>query len=188
MAERTLFTKVREGLRLETIGFHPRLHSASALLRVLPGPMENAMRISMLRKVGFSLGEEVEIWELPRITGGEKYRENWIVKDRCIIEVGCMLDLQERITMHEGVRLGHQSVILTSTHELGPGNHRAGPINYQPVTIGAGCWIGARSLILPGVSIGEGSVIAAGSVVNKDVEPHSRMSGTPARFIEKLES
>lgn len=51
--------------------------------------------------------------------------------------------------------------------------------------IGKDCWIGANSIIMCGVKIGNGSIIAAGSVVTKNVEPYSIMGGSPARFIKK---
>ena len=58
--------------------------------------------------------------------------------------------------------------------------------NTQPrkVTIGDDVWIGARAIILPGVTIGQGSIVAAGSVVTKDVEPFSVVGGNPARVIK----
>ncbi|WP_447643573.1 acyltransferase [Nocardioides zeae] len=52
--------------------------------------------------------------------------------------------------------------------------------------IGNGAWIGARALILPGVSVSEGCVIAAGAVVNRNTEPHGLYAGVPARRIRDL--
>ena len=54
----------------------------------------------------------------------------------------------------------------------------------KKVVIGDDVWIGANAVILPGVTIGEGSVIAAGSIVNKDVEPFSIVGGVPAKVIK----
>jgi len=54
----------------------------------------------------------------------------------------------------------------------------------KPITIGNDVWIGAKSIILPGVTIGDGVVIAAGSVVNKDIEPYAVVAGVPARKIK----
>ena len=54
-------------------------------------------------------------------------------------------------------------------------------------TIGDGVWIGARAIILPGVTIGEGAVVAAGAVVTKDVDPWAVVGGNPAKFIKKRE-
>lgn len=56
--------------------------------------------------------------------------------------------------------------------------------NKTDVTIGNDVWIGAKSVILPGVTIGDGAVIAAGSIVNKDVAPYSIVAGVPAKFIK----
>ena len=53
----------------------------------------------------------------------------------------------------------------------------------RPVYIGNDVWIGDRALILPGVHIGDGSIIAAGAVVTKDVSPYSIVAGVPARKI-----
>jgi acetyltransferase-like isoleucine patch superfamily enzyme len=54
---------------------------------------------------------------------------------------------------------------------------------YSPITIGNDVWIGARSIILDGVSIGNGAIIGAGSVVSKDVPPYSIVGGVPAKLI-----
>ena len=56
---------------------------------------------------------------------------------------------------------------------------------YEPVSIGNDVWIGARSMILDGVKIGDGAVIAAGSVVTRDVEPYTVVGGVPAKLIKK---
>ena len=77
---------------------------------------------------------------------------------------------------------------MTSTHELGPREHRAGPIVKTPVVIEAGALLGARAIILPGVTIGAGAVVNPGAVVNKDVTPHTRVGGAPAVQIEVLSS
>ena len=55
-----------------------------------------------------------------------------------------------------------------------------------PVTIKAGAWLGPRSIVLPGVTVGEGAIVMPGSLVNKDVAPNTRVAGTPARLIETL--
>ncbi len=74
------------------------------------------------------------------------------------------------------------------------GNHRfdrvdipmmfQGNVEYGPVEIGNDVWIGSRVIILPGLKIGEGSIIGAGSVVTKDVMPYSIVAGNPAKLIK----
>jgi acetyltransferase-like isoleucine patch superfamily enzyme len=59
-------------------------------------------------------------------------------------------------------------------------------ISTKPVTVEDDIWIGANAVILPGVTIGHHSVVAAGSVVTKDVPPHSLVAGVPAKIIKQI--
>jgi acetyltransferase-like isoleucine patch superfamily enzyme len=59
-------------------------------------------------------------------------------------------------------------------------------VSTNPVTIGDDIWIGANAVILPGVTIGDHSVVAAGAVVTKDVPPHTLVAGVPAKIIKTL--
>lgn len=56
----------------------------------------------------------------------------------------------------------------------------------KPITIGNGCWIGANSIVLPGVNIGNGTIVAAGFVVIQDCEENSLYAGVPAKKIKQL--
>ena len=76
---------------------------------------------------------------------------------------------------------------VTSTHDIGNSNRRAGANRLLAVDVGDGCWIGAGAIVLPGVHIGAGSVVAAGSVVTKDVKPNTLVGGNPAKIIRKLD-
>lgn len=75
------------------------------------------------------------------------------------------------------------------SHNIGGSSARATFENeyYKDIEIGTGTWIGANSTILPGVRIGEGCVIAAGSMVNKDVPDNCLVGGVPAKIIKKLD-
>lgn len=96
-----------------------------------------------------------------------------------------MLDYAE-IRIGDNCLLGPNVGIYTTGHNL------AATDRYKtgfalPITIGHDVWIGGNSCVLPGVTIGDGAVIAAGSVVTHDVEPMSVVGGVPARFIKKVE-
>ncbi|WP_060664555.1 DapH/DapD/GlmU-related protein [Bacillus sp. CHD6a] len=78
-------------------------------------------------------------------------------------------------------------LFCTSTHEFGTCERRAGKPYGKPIKIGNGCWVGARVTILPGVTIGDGCIIAAGSVVTKDCESNSLYSGVPAKRVKGLQ-
>ena len=75
---------------------------------------------------------------------------------------------------------------IPGSHFIGDSSRRAGKGFARPIEIGNGTWIGAKSIILGGVTIGEGCVIAAGSVVTKNVSPNCLVAGVPAQVKRHL--
>lgn len=96
------------------------------------------------------------------------------------INRGCTLDARGNITIGDNVSISHNVSIMTGSHDV---NSRHFQGVYLPVVINDYVWIGIGSVILQGVSIGEGAIVAAGSVVTKDVEPYSIVGGIPAKRI-----
>ena len=92
------------------------------------------------------------------------------------------LDGRVLLTIGNNVNISHQTLIQTLTHD--PQCSNFGCL-CKPVLIEDDVWIGARAIILPGVKIGRGSVIGAGSVVTKDVPPYSIFVGNPAKFLKQ---
>ena len=82
------------------------------------------------------------------------------------------------------VVISQDSYICTASHDIS--SVRMALIT-KPILVASNVWVGAKTLILPGVTIGEGAVIAAGAVVTKDVEPWTVVGGNPAKFIKKRE-
>ena len=97
-----------------------------------------------------------------------------------MINAGCYFENREEIHLGKNVFIGPQVLIGTSSHELGLAEQRAGKYAGAPVAIGDGCWIGARAIILPGVTVARGCVIAAGAVVTRSTEPDGLYAGVPA--------
>lgn len=85
--------------------------------------------------------------------------------------------------------IGPNCSFYSGTHPLDPTlrSGTRGPESGKPITIGEDCWLGGNSIILPGVTIGKGSTVGAGSVVTKDVPPYHCVAGNPARVIRKIE-
>lgn len=94
----------------------------------------------------------------------------------------CLLSAFSKISIGNRVSVSYNVKIITETHDAFDKNFKA---ITKPIVIKDNVWLGAGSIILPGVTIGEGSVIAAGSVVSNDVEPWSIVGGVPAKFIKK---
>ena len=184
----TGWQKVLTLLREETGGIHPRLVALNSAERFLPDHRAQHVRARLFSWAGFQVGSGTRIAAAPKINGGPHLFSNLVVGSDCSIEAGCVLDLGDKITIGNRVVLSPGVMILTSTHELDIREHRAGDLRFAPVVIGDGAWLGARSVILPGVTIGAGAIVNAGSVVNKDVAAHTRVGGTPATQLEVLQS
>lgn len=107
---------------------------------------------------------------------------------RSFINYGCFFDLGAPVTIGSNCQVGYQVMFATCSHEAGTQDGRAGAPTSLPITIGNGVWIGARATILPGVSVADGCVIAAGAVVTKDCEPNGLYAGIPAVWVKSLDS
>ena len=111
--------------------------------------------------------------------------KNIHIDKNVFINSGCNFQDQGGIYIGEGTFIGHRVILATLNHDMNP-NTRADMIP-KPIHIGKRVWIGSGAIILPGVNIGDNSVIAAGSVVTKDVPENCLYGGNPAKFIKKNE-
>jgi len=82
----------------------------------------------------------------------------------------------DQATISQGVKL------CTAGHDI---SSKIMELTYRPIVIGANAWVSGWAIVLPGVTIGEGSVVAAGAVVSKDVDSWSVVGGNPAKFIKR---
>jgi acetyltransferase-like isoleucine patch superfamily enzyme len=106
--------------------------------------------------------------------------EGVIIGENCIIGDSCFLDGRSGITVGDNVNIGGHVTIFTRQHDVdSPDFEEVG----AAVTVGDYAWIASHALILPGVSIGRGAVVAAGSVVTKNVPEFTLVGGNPARHI-----
>lgn len=102
--------------------------------------------------------------------------------------IGIRAQIEDYVTIGKNVMMGPDCMIFTRNHEFGD---KTCPMCTQgfseicPVTIEDDVWIGARVIILPGVHVGKGSILGAGAVVTKNVEPYSIVGGNPAKLLKK---
>lgn len=93
---------------------------------------------------------------------------------------------ETRVTIGDNVFIGPNVSIYTVTHALDISQRNEGLMQARPVTIGNNVWVCGNCVILPGVSIGEGCVIGAGSVVTRDIPPHTLAVGNPCRPLRPI--
>ena len=135
------------------------------------------IRIIFLQIYLGSMGKDSSVQMGCKFLNGRKI----YLGDRNIINFGCLLD-GRRYTIKTGndVSIGPEATILTLGHDPQSPTFadRGGD-----VIIGDRVWIAYRAIILPGIEIGEGAVVGAGSVVTKNVEPYTIVAGNPAKVI-----
>lgn len=90
------------------------------------------------------------------------------------------------VTIGDNVFIGPNVSLCTVIHAMTPEERNRGIMRSLPITIGDNVWIASNVVVLPGVTIGEGAVVGAGSVVTKDVEPFTLVAGNPTRIIKKI--
>ena len=109
------------------------------------------------------------------------------IGDGSYVNTGVHFDDTAPVRLGKHVFVGPGAMFLTATHEVGTIDQRAGTSAHIPVAVEDGSWVGARAIILPGVTVGAGCVIGAGSVVTKDCEPNGLYLGVPARRVRELD-
>jgi maltose O-acetyltransferase len=114
------------------------------------------------------------------------YGYNTTVGDNFFLNVNGKLMDSGKITIGNNVFIAPNVSIITEEHAMDVEQRLAGLEYAYPVTIGDNVWICTGAIILPGVTIGEDSVIGAGSVVTKDIPPKSLAVGNPCKVIRKL--
>lgn len=114
------------------------------------------------------------------------FKNKFHIGNHCCINPGVFINASGGVEIGDGTIFGPEVIIYSTNH-----NYKSSeclPFSktdlYAKVTIGANCWIGTRVIILPGVNIGEGTIIGAGAVVSKSCPPGSILVGNPAKVVK----
>lgn len=112
------------------------------------------------------------------------FGKNITIGKDVFINSGCHFQDQGGIEIGDGALIGHNVVLATINHDLNPKGNRKN--HYAPIRIGAHVWIGSNATILPGVTIGDWAVVAAGAVVARDVPAMTVVGGVPAKVLKVI--
>lgn len=127
-------------------------------------------------------GKKVGVWIEPPLYFC--YGRHISIGDGCYINFNCNFVDDGQITIGERVMFGPAVTIATVGHPINPKMREY--MYTDPVTIGNDCWIGGNVTICPGVTIGDNTVIGAGSVVTKDIPANCVAAGNPCRVIREI--
>jgi maltose O-acetyltransferase len=108
--------------------------------------------------------------------------EGFEIGNNSVINANCRIDTRQGIIIGNNVTLSADVFLITGTHDM---NNNMSGIDYPPIIIADYVWIGTRAMILSGVRIGKGAVVAAGAVVTKNVEELDVVAGIPAKVIKR---
>lgn len=182
-----LGNRIIDVLRQEIEFLHPRLLLAQLLMAPFPHYVGRRLRPLILSLAGFDIGRGVVMAGMPRITGGRELHQHLHIGEYSWFNFGCLFDLGAKITIGDRVSIGHEVMLLTTSHVIGDSSRRTGPQTTQPISIGDGVWVGSRAIVLPGVTIHNGAIVATGAVVTKDVPANTLVGGVPAVVMKHLE-
>ncbi len=143
-------------------------------------PVRDESRLHIIKDIFGSVGTSPLILTNFHVEVGKNtfLGNNFFCNFNCV-----MIDLYE-IHIGNNVQLGPNVSLITVNHPLNVEDRRKGLATGGNIHIEDDVWIGTGSIILPNVTIGKGAVVAAGSVVNKDVPPYKVVAGVPAKVIK----
>ena len=166
---------------------HEAMHHASQAALRITGELNSGyhepeqVRELLSRLTGKPVDETVAVF--PPFSAD--FGRNITLGKRVFINSGCRFQDQGGISIGDDCLIGHNAVLATLNHDLSPS--RRADMHPAPITLGRNVWLGSNVTVLPGVTIGDDAVVAAGAVVTKDVPARAVVVGSPARVIRSVE-
>jgi acetyltransferase-like isoleucine patch superfamily enzyme len=167
---------------------HVKLWLAHLVCAPMPQFWSGQIRAVLYRAAGFDVHTSASIFGNIEFTSGlpDLYSKLTIGRET-IVSTRVTINLDDRVHIGDRVTIGPHVLIYSGNHRLGSSLQRCDPdVAGKPVHIGDGCWIRVGAIILPGVTVGDGSIVAAGAVVSRDVPPNTLVEGNPARVVKEL--
>jgi acetyltransferase-like isoleucine patch superfamily enzyme len=160
---------------------------AWAAMRLMPEFSFPRVRAQLLRALGCRVDRRVAVLGRVHLVGPKGCARHLQIGSGSIIGPDATFALDAPITLGQNVSISPQVTLYTSTHPLGGSARRMKPeVLARPIVIEDGVWVGLGAMVLPGVRLGRGCVLAAGSVVNQDVAQNAVVAGNPATQVETL--
>jgi acetyltransferase-like isoleucine patch superfamily enzyme len=176
-------------LAAECGGTRPNLRLAffGLLARMLPDNTCAGLRTRLYRLAGIRIGGKVAILGPIRMIGGPDRASRLTIAEGAMIAPRVTIALDAPVTIGRKASIGPGVSLYTAGHGIGFGSCRMDrKVAAKPIVVEDGAWVGLQAIVLPGVTIGHGSVVSAGAVVGSDVPPDTLVAGNPAAEVGKL--
>ncbi len=144
--------------------------------RFIPNLPSASLRNILIRQFGVKASKNVHFYAGFTI----RNPKGLVIEDGVNIGPKCLLDARKGLTIHKNAVIAYEAIIWSLNHDYND-IHFAG--KGAPTEIGEYAWVCSRSIILPGVKIGKGAIVASGAVVTKDVPDYAIVGGIPAKII-----
>lgn len=143
----------------------------------------NRLKSFFLKLNGAVIGKRVVFYPRVWIAPGR----NLVVGDDVDFALDVLVDASGGVQIGDRTLIGHGTKIISTNHIIPPdrGSIFSAGYDKKQIVIGTDVWIGANVLVLAGRTVGDGAVIAAGSIVTKDVEPYTVVGGNPAKLLRR---
>lgn len=187
-SDRDIFERMRGGepIRLEDVQYHKVQKIVSQTIRLSASlnasPDVDQARERLANLIGTELDTSTTVF-LPFYTNFGRHIN---LGKHVFINHACSFLDMGGITIEDHVLIGPKVNLITENHPLNPVDRRT--LICKPILIKRNAWIGAAATILPGVTIGENAIVAAGAVVSKDVPHNVMVAGVPAKIIKSIEN
>lgn len=163
-----------------------RIYFVNFFMGLLPSSGLQSLKAALFRWAGVNVGNNVEFFQGVKIQGIGEIE----IGDGAFIghEVLFMINDGSKVIVEDEAIVGSRSIVITGFHPITPDGKRilSREGTSSTVVIGRGCSVSTNCMVLPGVRVGEMSIVAAGAVVADDVKPYTLVGGCPAKYIKKL--
>ena len=181
-----IFDKMRSGepIRLDDAQY-PKVQAVVTLTMKLNAALNISEDVEQIRKsLSEIIGTEIDVSTIVFVPFYTNFGRFITISKNVFINQACSFLDMGGITIEDNVLIGPKVNLITENHPLNPDDRKT--LICKPIVIKRNAWIGAAATILPGVTIGENSIVAAGAVVTADVPPNTVVGGIPAKFIRNI--
>lgn len=183
---KVLLSVTRHPILIPRLYINKKIHGGGCFI------LRGRININSIKHISF--GSNIEICDNSRFLSVEKYKDNIYAPQ---IEIGSNIFIgfnfsclaAAKIKIEDNVLIASDVLISSENHGTDPlisNSYSETPLQAKPVHIQEGCWLGERSMLLPGVSLGKRCIVAAGAVVTKSFPDYCLLAGVPAKCIKRF--